>query len=223
MQSMDIDVVSDVVCPWCFVGKHRLARALELLRAELPELAVTVRWLPFFLNPDTPPRGEPYRAFLEKKFGGAAAVEALWERLRAAGRSAGIEFAFEKITLRANTLRAHRLIHWAQQQAPGSGDVAALVERLFAAHFLNGEHVGDIDVLQRIAGECGFSAAAVAAYLASDADVEQVRAEERRGREIGVSSVPTFIFGGAQALSGAETPEIMVDAMRRFLHDAAAA
>ncbi len=223
MQSLSIDIVSDVVCPWCFVGKHRLARALELLRGDHPDLAVTVRWLPFFLNPHTPPAGEPYRAFLEKKFGGPAQVDALQDRLREVGRSVGIDFAFEKIALRANTLRAHRLIYWAQQQPSGSGDVDALVERLFEAHFLNGEPVGDIAVLQRIAGECGYSSATVASYLAANADVDLVRAEERRGREIGVSSVPTFIFCGAEALSGAETAEILADAIRRHLHDAAAA
>jgi predicted DsbA family dithiol-disulfide isomerase len=219
VRSLAIDIVSDVVCPWCFVGKRRLERALELLRAEFPELVVKVRWLPFFLNPNTPLQGEPYRPFLEKKFGGPAAVEALWDRLRAAGRSAGIEFAFEKITVRANTLQAHRLIHWAQAQ----GDADALVENLFAAHFLNGEHVGDVATLQRIAVGCGYPAAEVAAYLASDADADVVRAQERHAREIGVSSVPTFVFGGAQTLSGAETPETLLDAMRRCLGDADAA
>ena len=217
MTTLAIDIVSDVVCPWCFVGKRRLARALVLLRAERPELAVSVRWLPFFLNPGTPPEGEPYRPFLEKKFGGPAAVEALWGRVRAAARSVDLELAFEKISVRANTLQAHRLLHWAQRQ----GDADALVERLFAAHFHNGEHVGDPATLQRIAVECGYPAAAVAAYLASDADAEEVRALERRGRESGVSSVPTFVFGGKDALSGAETPELLADAIRRHLDNGA--
>jgi len=218
MTTLAIDIVSDVVCPWCFVGKRRLARALELLRAERPDLAVTVRWLPFFLNPDTPSAGEPYRPFLEKKFGGPAAVEALWERVRAAGRSVGLDLAFEKISVRANTLQAHRLLHWAQRQ----GDANALVERLFAAHFHKGEHVGDPATLQRIAVECGYAADVVAAYLAGDADADEVRAQEWRARESGVSSVPTFFFDGAHALSGAETPEMLADAIRHHLDNATA-
>lgn len=223
MTTLNIDIVSDVVCPWCFIGKRRLALALDLLRAEWPGLAVKVRWLPFFLNPNTPPEGEPYRPFLEKKFGGPAAVEALWERVRAAGRGVGVEFAFEKIGVRANTLQAHRLIHWAQQRAVEANGADVLVERLFAAHFLNGEHVGDAATLRRIAVDCGYAADEVAAYLAADADTEEVRALERRSREIGVSSVPTFVFGGKQALSGAETPEILAAAIRRHLDNAAAA
>lgn len=218
MNPLKIDIVSDVVCPWCFIGKRRLALALDLLRAERPDLDVTVRWLPFFLNPNTPAAGEPYRPFLEKKFGGPAQVEALLDRVRAAGRSVGLDFAFEKIEVRANTLQAHRLLHWAQQR----GDADALVERLFAAHFQNGEHVGDPATLQRIAVECGYPAAEVAAYLASDADADTVRALERHDREIGVSSVPTFIFGGSQAISGAETPALLAEAMRRYLGEVAA-
>lgn len=213
MTPLHIDIVSDIVCPWCFVGTRRLARALELLRAEGRELAVTERWLPFFLNPQTPPEGEPYRAFLEKKFGGAAAVEALWERVRAAARSVDLELAFEKITVRANTLQAHRLLHWAQRR----GKVDALVERLFAAHFQQGEHVGDPAVLARIAAECGYPDAEVGAYLASDEDAETVRAEERRVRELGVRSVPTYIFDGRSLVTGAETPEILAEAIRRHL------
>ena len=219
MTVLNIDIVSDVVCPWCFVGTRRLARALDLLKAEGRDLVLTMRWLPFFLNPDTPPEGEPYRPFLEKKFGGAAAVEALWERVRAAGRSVHLELAFEKISVRANTLQAHRLVHWAQQR----GDVDMLIERLFAANFHNGEHVGDPAVLQRIAVECGYPADEVAAYLASDADTELVRAEERRVRELGVRSVPTYIFDGRSMISGAETPEILAEAIRRHLADAPAA
>jgi predicted DsbA family dithiol-disulfide isomerase len=213
MTHLHIDIVSDVVCPWCFVGTRRLARALELLRAEGRELAVTERWLPFFLNPQTPPQGEPYRPFLEKKFGGAAAVEALWERVRAAARSVDLELAFEKISVRANTLQAHRLLHWAQQRGP----VDALVERLFVAHFQNGEHVGDPAVLTGIAAACGYAADEVAAYLASDADTREVREEERRVRELGVRSVPSYIFDGRSMVSGAETPAILAEAIRRHL------
>ena len=121
MKPLKIDVVSDVVCPWCFIGKRHLDRALELWREEQPDCAVTIHWRPFFLNPDTAEAGEPYRPFLEKKFGGPKQLEELWQRVNAAGRTAGIEFAFEKIELRANTLNAHRLIHYAQTKVMRNG------------------------------------------------------------------------------------------------------
>ena len=159
---LTIDIVSDIVCPWCFIGKRRLAVAVASVRRQVPDFSYQSRWRPFFLNPDTPPEGEPYLPFLEHKFGSRAAVDALFGRVRDAGRPYGIDYAFEKISLRANTLRAHRLIHWGQQR----GAVEALVERLFAAQFLRGEHVGDIGVLAGIAAEFGHDATEVARYLA---------------------------------------------------------
>ena len=211
--NLTIDIVSDVVCPWCFIGKRRLEAALAMLAGERSELAVTIRWLPYFLNPDTPPEGEPYRPFLEKKFGGAAQVDALLARVSAAGCSAGIAFAHERIRLRANTLKAHCLIH--RLQRGGRGDAA--VERLFAAHFLNGEHVGDLDVLADIAAACGDDRAAARAYLASDEDVETIRAQVRQAQAGGVGGVPYFVFNGRVALSGAQAPETMLDAMGHAL------
>ena len=119
MNRLTIDVVSDVVCPWCFIGKRHLDRALELWHAEQPQGELAIRWHPFFLNPDTPESGEPYRPFLERKFGGPQQLAQILQRVGAAGRTAGIEFAFEKIELRANTLNAHRLIHYASAPVPG--------------------------------------------------------------------------------------------------------
>ena len=192
MTELAIDIVSDVVCPWCFIGKRRLEDTLRRLRAERPDVAPTIRWLPYFLNPDTPDSGEPYRPFLERKFGGPEKLAQLWAQIAAAGRTAGIEFAFERIEVRANTLRAHRLIHRAQEK----GDADALVERLFAAQFLQGENVGDAAVLARLAGECGDDAAAALAYLRSEADAGAVRAQAERAQRMGVSGVPFFIFAG---------------------------
>ena len=138
MSELVIDVVSDVVCPWCFIGKRRLEAALRELKDARPDVVPRLRWLPFFLNPDTPEAGEPYRPFLERKFGGPEKLAQIWAQISEAGRSAGIDFAFERIGTRANTLKAHRLIHRAQAR----GDADALVERLFAAQFLHGENVG---------------------------------------------------------------------------------
>lgn len=210
---LTIEIVSDIVCPWCFIGTRRLKAAVALVQAERPDFAVAVRWRPFFLNPDTPPEGEPYLPFLERKFGSRAAVEELFARVREAGRAYGLEYAFEKIRLRANTLDAHRLLHWAQAR----GDAGALVERLFVAQFQRGEHVGDRALLAVMAGECGYSSAEAAAYLASGQDRETVIAEEREARRLGVRSVPTFIVGGREIVVGAEEPAILAAAMRRAL------
>ncbi|NJD24208.1 MAG: DsbA family oxidoreductase [Betaproteobacteria bacterium] len=208
---LTVDIVSDIVCPWCFIGTRRLAAAIELVRRDDPGFTCRTHWRPFFLNPDTPPEGEPYLPFLERKFGGRAPVEALFARVRAAGEAYGLDYTFGAIRLRANTLRAHRLIDWAQRQ--GSAD--ALVERLFVAQFQRGEHVGDPGLLARIAGECGFDAAEAARYLASGQGEAEVRADERQMRALGVRMIPTFLLPGGRAVVGAEDPAVLAAALRR--------
>ncbi len=212
--TISIDVVSDVVCPWCFIGKRHLDRALELWRAEQPAGEVTVHWHPFFLNPDTPDSGEPYRPFLERKFGGPKQLEELWQRVSEAGHKAGIEFAFEKIELRANTLNAHRLIHHAQKYGAEGTAVNKLIEALFAAQFLEGRHLGDRAVLAAVAGECGMDRDAVQAYLDSAEDADEVRAAAGEMRRMGIGGVPFFIFNKRLAASGAQPPEALLKAMR---------
>ncbi|PKO45954.1 MAG: DsbA family oxidoreductase [Betaproteobacteria bacterium HGW-Betaproteobacteria-4] len=208
-----IDIVSDLVCPWCYIGLRRLDAAIAEVRRERPDFSCEKRWLPFFLNPDTPPEGEPYLPFLEKKFGGPAPVLALFERVRAAGRPWGVDYAFEKIEVRANTLQAHRLIHWAQQR----GDAARLVERLFVAQFQRGERIGDVALLAQVAVECGYPGAEVERYLASGADIEEVRTSERCFRAMGISMVPTFIVDGRQVVVGAEDPAVLAAAINKTL------
>ncbi len=216
---LTIDVVSDVVCPWCFIGKRHLDRALELWREEQPACEVTVHWRPFFLNPDTPEAGEPYRPFLERKFGGPKQVEELWQRVSEAGRPAGIAFAFEKIELRANTLNAHRLIHYAQSHTPkvGAGGTAIgdLVEAIFAAQFLEGRHVGDRAVLADVAGACGMGREAVLHYLESSADADAVRGGAVEAQRKGISGVPFFVFNNRLAASGAQPPDALLQVMRQ--------
>lgn len=210
---LTIEIVSDVVCPWCFIGLRRLSAAINLVRRDIPDFHCRKLWLPFFLNPDTPPEGEPYLPFLVAKFGSQERVEAIFEHVRDAGREYGLEYAFDKIALRANTLQAHRLIHWAQQR----GDAEALVERLFAAQFQRGEPVGDLGLLAAIAGECGYPADEVAAYLASHQDTELLRAMEAEIRSVGIRQVPTFIVDRQRVVVGAEDPAVLAAAIRDTL------
>lgn len=208
-----IDIFSDVVCPWCFIGKRQLEAALQTFSREQPEIKVTLRWLPYFLNPDAPQEGDPYRPFLESKFGGAAAVDAMLARVQAAAQSAGLELSLDKISLRGNTLNAHRLIHRFQQR----GNADALVERLFAAHFQLGEFIGDTEVLVKIAVECGDEAEAVTAYLNSSDDSIAVLEQALRARKAGITGVPFFIFNGKQALTGAQPAQEILSYINQAL------
>jgi predicted DsbA family dithiol-disulfide isomerase len=206
---LTIDVISDVVCPWCFIGKRRLQAALGMVAAEHPPGRVAVRWHPFELNPDLPPTGMDRRAYLEAKFGDPARAAQIYERVRAAGDTAGISFALERIARQPNTRDAHRLVEWAQERA----DAAPLVEHLFTAYFLEGRDVGDRAVLSAIASESGFDAAAARAMLDSGEGIEMVLASERRAIENGVGGVPFFIFNRSVAVSGAQDPRVLADAI----------
>lgn len=210
---LTIEVVSDVVCPWCFIGLRRLERAIEIVREEQPDFQYVLRWWPFFLNPDTLPDGEPYLPFLAQKFGGRERVEEIWQRIREIGASLGIDYQFEKIQVRANTLSAHRLIHWAQQQ----GDATALVERLFLGQFQSGQDVGDRAVLAELAAACGYERSEVIEYLASDRDASLVQDLEQEARTWGVTAVPTFIFARQSGIQGAEDPRVLADAIKQAL------
>lgn len=214
---LTIEIVSDIVCPWCFIGTRRLEAAVALVRKDVPDFSFRKHWLPFFLNPDTPPEGEPYLPFLEKKFGGRDKVEAIFARVRAAGQPYGIDYAFEKIQFRANTLKAHRLIHRAQTVDPDPAKINALVERLYAAQFQRGEHVGDLAVLTAIAAECGYDAPTIAAYLASDQDATVVQQKAAEVQQMGITMVPTFILPGKQIIVGAEDPAVLAEGIRRAL------
>jgi predicted DsbA family dithiol-disulfide isomerase len=207
-----VDVISDVVCPWCYIGKRKLEAALDELKASEPALAVAVRWHPFQLNPDLPAAGVPRSSYLAAKFGAGDRAAAIYSRVKDVGAEVGIPFAFERITLQPNTFEAHRLIAWAQTR----GDLAtagALVERLFHAYFIDGEFLGDRATLVRAADAAGFDSAAARAMLASDEGRDTVAAEDRESRSVGIEGVPFFIFNGRTAVSGAHDPPTLLEAI----------
>lgn len=211
--TISIDIVSDFVCPWCFIGKHRLAEAVALVQARQTGARFQFNWLPYFLNPHTPERGEPYRAFLETKFGGASEAAKIQIEVAEAGRAAGVEFGFERIALRPNTLRAHRLIYRAQSIGHRPQEIAALAERLFVGHFQRGENIGEIATLADIAAECGDRRGDVADYLAGGEGAQQVKSLADKVRGLGVNGVPFFIVQRRLAVSGAQTGEILAAAI----------
>ena len=210
---LTIEVVSDVVCPWCFVGLRRLERAIALVREEQPEFQYVLHWRPFFLNPDTPPEGEPYLPFLVQKFGGRERVEEIWQRISEVGTTLGIDYQFEKIQVRANTLNAHRLIHWAQER----GDATALVEGLFIAQFEQGRNVSDVAVLADIAVACGYDRSEVLGYLGSEQDVSLIQNMEQESRSWGITAVPTFVFDRKSGVQGAEDPRVLATEIKQVL------
>ncbi len=198
---MDIDIFSETICPWCFIGKRRLERAL----AERPQPDLTIHWRAFQLNPDMPAGGMDRSQYLELKFGGASNADAIYDQVRAAGESEGIDFAFERMKRTPNTIDSHRLIRHAGQK----GRQDAVVQALFDAYFLRAEDIGDPEVLIAAGAEAGLDAEETRAFLAGDAEAEAVRAEDRSARQAGISGVPCFLFNGQHALAGAHPPEVL--------------
>lgn len=204
--SITVDVVSDVVCPWCFVGKRKLEQALALV----PETKVELNWRPFQLDPTIPQGGVSRREYMEKKFG-PEKIAAIHDRLKGVGAEAGIPFALEKIERSPNTLDAHRVIRWAQPK----GTQTALVDRLFTLYFIEGADIGDRDLLAKLAGEHGLDAKAIRAALDTNQDAVAVQQEIASAVRLGVSGVPFFILAGRFGVSGAQPPEVLADAIRK--------
>ncbi|MBN9071176.1 MAG: DsbA family oxidoreductase [Rhizobiales bacterium] len=204
-----VDVVSDVVCPWCYIGQKRLARAVEAV----PDLAVSVRWRPYQLDPTIPKEGRDRRRYMIDKFGSEERIAEIHARIEELGRAEGIDFAFDRIKVAPNTLDAHRVIRW----AGGAGEAVqdALVRRLFALNFEEGADVGDPEVLASAAGEAGLDAATVAAMLATDADKAEVEEEIATASRMGISGVPCFILDAKYALVGAQEADVLADALRK--------
>ncbi|MFN3984352.1 MAG: DsbA family oxidoreductase [Rhodocyclaceae bacterium] len=214
---IDIDVVSDFVCPWCFLGKHRLDKALAELSAERPQLRFRINWLPYFLNPDTPPQGEPYRDFIEGKFGGARQADEMLRRVAEAAQPDGLHFAFERIQTRPSTLDAHRLAYRAQSLGQRPERIVALVDGLFRGHFQDGLDIGDRGVLADLAARIGDERLRVEDYLASDEGVAEVTRMAGQVQREGVSGVPFFIIDRRLAVSGAQSSGVLGAALLQAL------
>jgi predicted DsbA family dithiol-disulfide isomerase len=207
-RTIQIEVYSDVVCPWCFVGKRRLERALETAGyAQQAHIA----WRPFQLNPTMPKEGMDRRVYLEAKFGGAEARLAMQERVAKAGEADGLVFAFDRIERTPNTFDAHRLIWFAGQQ----GCQNEIAEALFQSYFTKGREIGHLDSLAEIASDCGIDREEAKRFLASDRAVQEVRAEEATGHRLGIRGVPYFVLNGSISISGAQPPDIFVSALQQ--------
>ena len=204
-----IDVVSDVICPWCFLGKRRLDVALAAMDKD-----VFIRWRPYMLDPTIPPQGLDREHYMLNKFG-AERLKTIHDPLIEAGKEIGGPYNFDLITRTPNSLDAHRLIRWAHTVERQT----EMVERLFMAYWSEGKDVGDRDVLAQCAGEAGINAQQIRELLDTTQDVEETNAEIQHATNIGVTGVPTFILGQSYALVGAQSPEVLADAINRVVKE----
>ena len=199
-QTIKLDIMSDPICPWCYIGKAHLDRALE----SEPDHPFAIEWHPFQLNPDMPAEGMDRRAYLEGKFGGKEGAVRAYAPVVEHAEKAGLKINFEAMQRTPNTLNAHRLIHWAGIE----GRQTAAVSALFKAYFVDARDIGDAEVLADIADGIEMDASVVTRLLATDEDMEDIRKRDAHSREMGINSVPTFIVGGRHAVPGAQPPEL---------------
>lgn len=197
-----LDIISDPICPWCYIGKTNLDKAL----ASIPDHPFTIEWHPFQLNPDMPADGMDRRAYLEGKFGGKEGAVRAYAPVAETAEKVGAEMNLEKIERTPNTIDAHRLIHWAGiEQRQGF-----VVDLLFKAYFVDGRDISDHEVLSDIADTAELDASMIARLLDSDSDLEDIRNRDAHSRKMGVNSVPTFIVANQHAVPGAQPPEMWV-------------
>jgi len=197
---MKIMIVSDTICPWCYVGKRRFERAL----AARQEIATEIEWRPFELNPQIPEEGLDRKVYMRAKFGGDERADEVYAGIRTAGLEENIKFAFDKISRVPNTVASHRLIAWSFPR----GCQEQMVEELFQAYFLKGKDIGEIDVLVEAAGSIGFKKSEVRAYLVGGEGTEEIKSEAKDAKRLGISGVPCFVFNGKYAISGAQEIEV---------------
>ncbi|MEQ1954824.1 DsbA family oxidoreductase [Mesorhizobium sp. CN2-181] len=208
-QTVSIDVVSDVVCPWCYLGQKRLEKAA----ASLPEIDVEISWRPFQLDPTIPPEGKDRRQYMMAKFGSEERIRQIHARIEPLGEAEGIDFAFDAIKISPNTIDAHRVIRWAASAE--SGVQNAVVKRLFSLYFEEGRNIGDRVVLAEAARDAGMDATVVEAMLATDADREAVETEVATASRMGITGVPCFLLENRYAVMGAQDTETLADAIRQ--------
>ena len=194
-----LDIISDPICPWCYIGKAKLDRALEAA----PEHPFEIQWKPFQLNPDMPAEGMDRREYLEWKFGGREGAIKVYGEIAKTAEATGLDIAFEKIKRTPNTLNSHRLIRWAQVEEKQS----AVVSQLFKRYFREGQDISDIDVLVDVATTVGMDGDLVRRLLDGDSDLAETIAEDKKAREMGVQGVPCFIIGASYAVQGAQNTD----------------
>ena len=205
--AVPVEVVSDVVCPWCYIGKRRL----ELAATLTPEVDLQINWRPYFLNPWIPREGIDRQTYLETKFGSAERYSVIAERVAAAAAMQGLPYAPDRISHQPNTLDCHRIILWSRS----AGDPALVKQRLMELYFAEGADLTDPKVLIKAAVDCGMDGDLVRRLLASDADVDRIESEANSAKEAGIDGVPCFIFGGSVIVTGAQSPEYLAHAIQR--------
>ncbi len=205
---MQIDVISDVICPWCFLGKRRLDKAIAMV----PEAKIEVVFRPFFLDPTIPPEGMDRHKYMVDKFG-EARLKTIHKPLEDMGAADGVPYQFDKITRTPNTLDAHRLIRWSMS----AGKQPDVVEALFVAYWRDGKDIGNIQVLADIATACGMDGSEIAILLKQDADKVAVLTEVQKAMEMGVQGVPTMIFNHKYGISGAQDAATVADTIRKLI------
>lgn len=198
---LQIDIVHDLVCPWCYLGVRRLMRALR----RRPEIGFDLIWRPFLLNPDMPRGGMARPDYVIRKFGGEDRARRLYATISEVGRAEGLQFRFDRIRRTPSSIDAHRLV----RLAAGYGRATEMVEALFAAHFTDGHDIGDHSVLTAVAVACGLEAVEVRRFLTSDREIEGVHADNLRAHRLGINGVPCFVIEGGHAIAGAQEPEVI--------------
>jgi predicted DsbA family dithiol-disulfide isomerase len=206
LKPLKIDIVSDVVCPWCYIGKRRIEDALALV----PDVPVEVHWRPFFLNPWVPREGISRDDYLTTKFGSVEAYKSIAGRVVDAAREEGLVYRPDQVKRQPNTTDCHRLIHWAE----AAGKAGEMKQRLMELYFRDGGDLTDTEVLVQAAADCGLDAADVRRRLATDEDVALVSGNAQEAADKGISGVPTYVFAQIYAVSGAQDPNMLARAIR---------
>ena len=205
-----IDLFADVVCPWCYIGEQRLEAALDRLRAEAPDLDLAYHWHPFQLQPELPPEGLDWRAFADQKFGGWGRAQAMFRHVASEGQKEGLDFRFDRVRRAPNTRDAHRLILYAEEQ----GRTWPMVQGLYEAYFTQGADLNDLEALVDTAKAAGLEAAAVRAFLKTDRLAADVDESQALAAQLGIRTVPFFLFDRQIGCSGAQPVEVFAQVLQ---------